>query len=249
MTEPRRPRRKVLTDYPADLRAAVADGWEVGTSTRAIALAAGVGESTVRRILALLADAGALPERSAGVAAARARALEKRAAASEARAEQMAEARTDLADLLLRQLGRLAAAALVVRLEEQAGAAERVALAEQALDDAVVGLEALAAPDDAGDPATPEEKATKAELRKAARERVSDARLVLAAYREGRIPVPALVGVLTRAVGDHLALEGKASALPGAGAIVVEFGAPLPDATPPRIWTQAELAAGAGATP
>lgn len=247
MAAPRRRPAKRLEDYPADLRAAVADGWEAGQSLRQIGKAVGVAAETVRRILRLLEEKGALPDPAAAVAAERTRLADKRAKAAEVRSAKMAEGRSELAEVLLDRLSRLAAAQLVARLEEQAGTAERVALAEQALDDAVTALEALGAPDDVADPATPEERKAKAELRKGARERVSDARLVLAAYREGRIPVPALVGVLTRAVSDHLALEGKAADLPGAGAIVLEFGAPLPDPVPPKIWTQEELATGAGA--
>lgn len=148
------------------------------------------------------------------------------AASVAARQARVVEERIALSDLLLK-LAPTAGALLLDRLEEDRRTAERVAAAEERLE---VAIGALAACADPPEDATPEVRKTFAEARKDARAAVSDARLVLSAWRDSRAKVPELVGVVTRAVHDHLALEGEAAeaATTPAGFTVV-LSAPRPD--------------------
>ena len=231
--------RKRLTDYPADLRAAIADAYEDGSSLAAIAEQVGVGKDLVGRLVKAMIKAGDLAERKFS----RQKQTQKgRAVALESRIARRDRGRDDLSDLLLHELGPTSARRILARLAEDLELEAKVAEARQALDDAVLALEVLNAPDDAGDPDTPEAAKLKQELRRDARARLQDARLILAAYAGARIPVRTLVGILSRAVVDHLSLESQTPALPPQ--VILEFGASLPSPTPPRVYDEAELRAG-----
>lgn len=157
----------------------------------------------------------------------------KAAAASAAvRRTTMLANRAALADTLLGRLAPKAAELIAARLEEEATLAERLAADEERLEAAILALDALGQPDDPADPATVDERKVKAKMREEARERVKDATMMLRAHRDARVKVPELVGVLTRSVSDHLALEGDAEQVAGAEAFTVVITSPRPQRTP-----------------
>lgn len=233
------PRKRELTDYDAGLRARIGDAVERGDSLRSIAAAEGISAALVHKIAGMMRAVGALPPEPERVQKRRENSQAAREAALASREGRRDLGRAELSDTLLHRLSAVAVERLLQRLGEELEGDARVGEARRALDEAVLALEALNAADD-GDAGDAELVKVKKELRASARQRVTDARLVLGAYREGRIPVRELVGVLTRAVGDHLALEGQAQAVPPP--IILEFGAPLPLAIAPRIFDEAELA-------
>jgi transposase-like protein len=147
-------------------------------------------------------------------------------AAVAARRATMVKNRAALSDELIGKLAPKAAALIADRLDEEARYAELIAEAEERLELAVIGLLACGDPPEDADVDT---RKTFAEARKTARAAVADARLILDAYRSGRVKVPELVGVLTRSVTDHLALEGEAQdAAAASGSFAVTITAPRP---------------------
>lgn len=160
---------------------------------------------------------------------------EAAAAARDARRAVILERRGQLSDDLLGRLSPAALALLLGRLEEQVDLAPLILEDERRLEDAILSLEALNADDDPKDPESREERAAKDQLRRSARQRVMDARLILAAHRDARIPVRDLVGVLTRSLADHLTLEGEAADAADRVPIPVIFTSPAPDRRTPIV--------------
>lgn len=172
------------------------------------------------------------------------------AASVASRRRAMVDRRIAISDLLLEQLAPEAAAILADRLAEERattelvkGAAERLELAITGLG-AIVGLIEEAKAE--GSTVSAEQLANLEEQRKAARAHVTDAKVILEAHRAGRIKVPELVGVLTRAIADHLTLEGDAEAAAahdGTGFTVI-LSAPRPNRLnqPEPVQLQAEEA-------
>lgn len=214
-----KPRRYTDEDRARALEVLQADG------LAAAAAAIGCSKSTVSRWAeAAGIDLAATAERSTE---------QKRQAAAAsvaARAAKLVDRHAQLSDLLLERLAPQAAELIAERLEEDRRQAERIAEAEEHLDAAIAALAVIADVAEGAD--NPEEARRVArEERKGARERVLDARAVLEARRAGRVKVPELVGVLTRAVNDHLLLEGKAAEAADAtpAGFTVVLSAPRPD--------------------
>lgn len=230
MADKRRPKPKARRYTAADKAAAIdvlkADG------LTAAAKASGAAKSTVLRWAeAAGLDPSAFADRSTEQNARAAR------AAVAARRLTMTAQRVELSDTLIGSLAPKAAALIASRLDEEDRYTELILAAEERLELAVAGLLAC------GDPpedATPEVRKTFAEARKGARAAVADARLILDAYRTARAKLPELVGVLTRAVTDHLNLEGEAAdAAQATGSFMVTLTAPRPTrkAAPPGVVT------------
>lgn len=155
------------------------------------------------------------------------------AASVAARRVTMLERRAELSDLLLDSLAPKAAAIIAGRLDEDAELTRRLDDATTKLEAAIMALEVAGTPPkDAGT----DELKRYAALRKEATAAVKDAMLVRSAWSDARIDVRTLVGVLTRALGDHLALEGEAAAVAAqdnVDGLVVVFTAPRPDRKAP----------------
>lgn len=149
------------------------------------------------------------------------------AAAVAARRATMLEHRAGLSDRLVGELAPKAAAILLNRLDEDAELTDKVNAATEALELAIAALEVAGTPDE---DATPEQLKTFAAARKQAVAAVKDAMLVRRAWADARVDVRTLVGVLTRAIGDHLNLEGDLEPLEGgAGSFTVVLTAPRPE--------------------
>jgi hypothetical protein len=134
----------------------------------------------------------------------------------EARREQMTKKREELSDLLIGRLSRPAAETIAKRLVEAEQYEDLVARASQRFLDALKAEEVARA--DFGE----EELAS---ARKATRQ----ARLELSTVLELRIDVRDLVGVVTRGIADHLALEGIELEGKEVGDLIVELLVPRPD--------------------
>lgn len=168
----------------------------------------GPSKSTLRRWLDQAEDDGEdVPE---------ARRRDQVEAAVEARRAQLLEERADLSELLVRKLAQPAVHLLANRLEE-AQEDERLVVETRARM-----LEALAFERQVGEDMGPDARKDAAKATKAARQD-----LELAERR--RIPVRELVGVITRAVSDHLSLEGEEREEAATGDLVVELMVPRPD--------------------
>lgn len=226
MTKRKRKPPAKAAGYTDDQKQQVRDARAAGATLEDAAAVVGCSVDTARRWCR-------------GIAVVRTAATEKQeeaaALARAARRETILTKRAGLSDDLLGRLSPAALELLVGRLEEQVDLAPLIAEDERRLEEAILGLEALSVADDAKDEATREERAVKSDLRRQARERVMDARLILAAHRDARIPVRDLVGVLTRAVADHLTLEGEATAGELAMPVPVIFTQPQADRRPPFI--------------
>lgn len=193
----------------------------------------GAAKSTIK---AWAAAAGITPDDYA-TAAARSATERATAASAAARTAATVEKRATLAELLLDRNAQRAAELIADRLTEEADAAAKVADASARLDSAILALEVLNAPDDPDDPATPEERAARQAMRKDARQAVTDARLNLLALRAGRAKLPELVGVLTRAVHDHLRLLGDLDAVDDGAPFAITLTAPRPARQPLDVVT------------
>lgn len=151
----------------------------------------------------------------------------KAAAASvAARRAAMLDRRAGLSDQLLGELAPKAATILLGRLEEDEELTRRLDDATTKLEAAIIGLEVAGSPPEGADK---DELKRYAEARKQAVAAVRDAMLVRRAWDDARVDVRTLVGVLTRAIGDHLNLEGDLEDLAtGAGAFTIVLTAPRP---------------------
>lgn len=150
-------------------------------------------------------------------------------ASAAARRRTMLENRAKVSDLLLERLAPKSAAILADRLDEDAELTDRLRDAETKLEMAIIALEACGTPPEGADI---EERKRYADARKQARAAVQDAMLIRRAWADSRIAIRDLVGILTRALGDHLSLEGEAAAAAAAdtdAGLVVVFTAPRPD--------------------
>lgn len=168
----------------------------------------GPSKGTIRRWLADV-DPDTLPDPAD---------TERTAAATEERRRRTAKARGELAELLVDRLARPAAELLAGRLAEAVEDEELIAAARERYTDALK-MERQASADFGP------------EARKDAAKVTKEARIDLK-YAERRRPdVRELVGVLTRAVGDHLDLEGEeVEREQVVGDLVVELvGIPRPD--------------------
>lgn len=135
-------------------------------------------------------------------------------AAVDARRAQLLEQRAELSALLVDRLSRPALELIAHRLEEATTDEQLVADARQRYLDAVA-VERMAA--DEG-----EEERKRASA--VTRARLGDLKFAASM----RLDVRDLVGVLTRSVHDHLALEGEASDEDRRGDLVVELAIPRP---------------------
>lgn len=165
--------------------------------------------------------------------------------ATEVRLARQAEARTQLSDLLLGGVTVKAAEQIAERLAEEEERKARLAEAEERLDAALAWLEALTpAPDPQSAAEAVDEQLSPLErelrdlsdkaltaLRKDARSAVQTARLIVEARRGARLDVRDLVGVLTRGLADHLALEGIGAddELDPSERVIVELAVPTAD--------------------
>lgn len=145
--------------------------------------------------------------------------------ATEARLARLDVARQELSEMLLGRLTRPAAEQIAARLEEAREAEELVTAARQAYQDALKAVPMVRDLMADKDPA---------ELRAALKEAwkaVYQARNEVGFAMDFRIAVRDLVGVITRGLGDHLALEGLAYGDDQdiAGDIIVEHSIPRPD--------------------
>lgn len=140
-------------------------------------------------------------------------------AAKVARLEELAAARDDLSEALIRRLSQPAASALVRRLERNLAAEDLVDNVLVRWKDALV-MEALAA-DEGPDAARAAKRVTAGILAE------------LEAAERLLIPARNLVGILTRGVADHMALEGLAAADGMGGDLIVELMVPDPVHTDP----------------
>lgn len=203
-------------------------GWDPAIRQQALdMLAAGASLAETRRTIE--ADHGKAPAAStlkrwaaeAGVE--RAVQPQKGGDPEAALAARLARLQTDreaLSEVILDRLTRPAAELIARRLEEEVNVVvPRVDAARQRLDEAVDLFKGFldADPADA--------------FRKGALEQVRQARLVYEAELGRTLPIRDLVGVLTRSIADHLALEGVAAAeeLEPSGAITVELVMPRGD--------------------
>lgn len=238
MAGKRKNRTYTAADKAAALKVLKAEGLPAASA------ASGASKSTVKR----WADA-------AGIApseyAERSSEQNARAAAASvaARRTAMLERRVELSDQLVGQLAPKAAAIILTRLDEDAELTRRLDDATEKLEAAIIALEVGGTPPA---DATPEQLKAYAAVRKQAAAAVKDAMLVRSAWSDARIDVRTLVGVLTRAIGDHLGLEGDVEELAaGAGAFTVVLTAPRPErgeAVPPIVTLDPDPAT-EGATP
>lgn len=153
------------------------------------------------------------------------------------------ERRGRISDLLIGDLAPKAIAAIDRRLDEEAELDALVADAQTSLYNATVALEVLSAPPDPKDPLGPEERNAIAAARIDAREAVKSAALVLRTFQQARTKVPELVGVFTRSINDHLALDGDAAdqaAASGTFTLIFTAPRPTPGALPPVVDLPAE---------
>jgi hypothetical protein len=144
-------------------------------------------------------------------------------AATSARLARLEEGRAELSELLLEKLSRPAVEELDRRLQEAREAEALVTAARQAYQDA---LTAVAMTRDLEKDSEP--KARRAAI-KEAMGHVYQTRQELAFAMDFRIGVRDLVGLLTRALGDHLALEGLDADDAEVGDLIVELNVPRPD--------------------
>lgn len=140
--------------------------------------------------------------------------------ATDARLAKLDEDRRSLSELLLGGLSRPSAELIASRLQSAVAVQETIDIARLSFTDAMK-LEAQAI----GDYPDPESKE-----RKGARAAVRSARLALEIALESSVGVRDLVGVLTRAIADHLTLEGKGEDDEAVGDLIVEIHVPRPEA-------------------
>lgn len=145
-------------------------------------------------------------------------------AATEARLDRLDEARMVLSERLLEKLTSPAVDQIASRLEEAQKAEELVSAAREAYQDA---LKMVPMTRDAMADADP------VEVRKALKEVwrvVGEARAELSFAMDFRIGIRDLVGIVTRGLGDHLALEGLGVGEDEThGDLIVEHSIPRPD--------------------
>lgn len=147
-----------------------------------------------------------------------------------ARQAAMVDRRASLSDLILERITPRAAELLADRLDEEAEVAEQVKAAAERLELAIGFLDATAEEAKALDEnATTRQRRFLEEQRRQARADVDDAQAILKAHRAGRLRVPDLVGVITRGIHDHLALEGEAAEVADAAGFTVVLSAPRPN--------------------
>lgn len=145
--------------------------------------------------------------------------------ATEARLARLDDARSELSEILLGKLTRPAADQIAARLQEAQEAEALVGAAREAYQEALAFIPFTRDAMKDKDP-----KEVRAALKEAWGS-VASARTELAFAMDFRIAIRDLVGVITRGLGDHLALEGLAYGddQDVAGDIIVEHSVPRPD--------------------
>lgn len=138
--------------------------------------------------------------------------------ATEERLRRLDAGRAQLSELLLEKLSRPAAEEIARQLAEAQEAEEMVAAARQAYQDALKMV-----------PVARDMEKTEPGSVKGAWATVRQARAELAFAMDFRIGVRDLVGIVTRSLGDHLALEGLGDDAGQVGDLIVEFTTPRPD--------------------
>lgn len=149
----------------------------------------------------------------------------KRAATGSAtaqRLENLAGDRAELAAVLVRELSRPAANLIAKRLEAAVETETLVKLATDRYRDALIFEAQVRGSYGEG---SDEAKGARAGAEKSVREARTDLRLALELSMDTRD----LVGIVTRSVNDHLALEGLALSDKGGGDLIVELAIPRPD--------------------
>lgn len=172
-------------------------------------------------------------------------------AATAARLAKLQGRRQAMSEALLERLTSPSVELIADRLVEELEVRDYVQTArvglEMALAEHRVAGEVLAelqtTPKAERDDGWKDQQATATEARKLARSSVQDARLALNAVLDARIPVRDLVGIATRALADHLALEGLDADEQADGGIVVELTMPEGESTTwdERAVSQSEL--------